>query len=502
MRTLELYLFSGILVLCIFVVWDVFLSTSLQEGFTSLLTPSSSLLAIPPRGDIGDSAEQDGYERDLRYYHGYADVSRTGFAHDYCRLIAPKEDRDNAFLACALAGTENLDSTTFKTRTTKEGLKLSRDDYMKSASEELGGRAAYCRILKYNDGTWQPLCLRANDRGFDRRDFIDISPPEQIKTLLTFYEGCVMWFRFFDDMLDFTKQSVVLLNGTPAFDEDPTKLTTDGIRLNGVDQFLRLSDSNELQLGDKVPLRSIRAFHIWVYFDEFTNNAHIFDFGNGTGKDNVFLGIVGRGDGSPNIANVRSRLLCGGDETATLPEGPSGAQDVRETTPQRAAAITNANVDSFICKGFELQPRELPHSTLPEPPPPSDAKPTTATLLFEVWDTKTRKLQMKAPGVIKLRKWNHIVVTATSSDSLRPEMEVYVNTVLVAQKPSGFLPSTNYMQKCYLGKSNWVEASSQYENKDELLRGALFDFRLYRTPMSREKIEQSYAWGKEKLGLP
>lgn len=500
MRTLEVCLLLSILLIVIVTVLEVCLPDDVQEGFTSLITPSSSILAIPPRGDIGYSAEQDGYVRDDRYFHGYADVSRTGFQHDYCRFISPKEDPDNAFFACALAGTENLDSTTFRSKTTKKGLKLGRDDYMISASSKTNGRAAYCRILKHTDGSWQPLCIQANDRGFDMNDFVDTSPPEQIKMLLSFYQGCVMWLRFYDDMLDFAKQSVVLLNGTPLLDEDPKKQFTEGIRFNGVDQFLRLSDSNELQLGDKVPLRSIRAFHVWAYFDEFTNNAHIFDFGNGPGRDNVFLGIVGRGDGDLQSADVRSTLLCGKDETSTLPTTPSGAQPVPETTPQNLLKTTKANVDIFNCPGFEVMPRDLPHSTLPEPTP-SNSKPTKATLLFEIWDTKSRKLQVKLPGVIPLKKWTHIVITAASSDSLRPDLEIYVNSVLVAQKPSGYLPSTNFMTNCYLAKSNWSDATVQYESKDELFRGALFDFRMYRTPLSASVIQSSYKWGLEKLGI-
>jgi hypothetical protein len=43
--------------------------------------------------------------------------------------------------------------------------------------------------------------------------------------------------------------------------------------------------------------------------------------------------------------------------------------------------------------------------------------------------------------------------------------------------------------------------SSQYEDGDERFRGTLFDFRLYRKPMSKSKVERTVAWGKAKLGL-
>jgi protein involved in temperature-dependent protein secretion len=53
----------------------------------------------------------------------------------------------------------------------------------------------------------------------------------------------------------------------------------------------------------------------------------------------------------------------------------------------------------------------------------------------------------------------------------------------------------------YIGRSNWERATAEYQDADERLRGALFDFRLYRTPMSADKIRRTVEWGREKLGL-
>jgi hypothetical protein len=53
------------------------------------------------------------------------------------------------------------------------------------------------------------------------------------------------------------------------------------------------------------------------------------------------------------------------------------------------------------------------------------------------------------------------------------------------------------MTNCYLGKSNWKTAS----NKDELLKGSLFDFRAYSIPVTPDLIQESLAWGRQKLGL-
>jgi hypothetical protein len=76
-----------------------------------------------------------------------------------------------------------------------------------------------------------------------------------------------------------------------------------------------------------------------------------------------------------------------------------------------------------------------------------------------------------------------------------------VNGEAAYNKPSGFLPSTSKMTNCYLGKSNWANNVSQYENRDELFKGSMFDFRAYQATVSKDLIQESYLWGKDKLGL-
>jgi Concanavalin A-like lectin/glucanases superfamily len=503
MTPTELSSIIAILLVVLVLIVEIAAPTSVKEGFSSLITPSSSLLSIPPRGDIGPSGEEAGFLRDPRYFHGYADVSRTGKKHDYCRLIAPTDDPDNAFFACALAGTENLASTTFRTPSVKQGLKLSRDDYMISSSSTSKGRAAYCRILRHTDGTWQPLCSRANDTTFDSRLTVDPNPPEDISVLLNFYAGALMWFRFYDDMVDYTSTAKALLSGGMMIDETPDQPNTQGLYFDGVSQFIRLTDSVDVSLGDKVPLRSLRAFQGWVYFNEFTNNAHIFDFGNGAGRDNVFLGIVGRGDADAAAGLVRSPLVCSDDSGASevLPDGKSGAQPVTEMTPQQLMTETRANVSEFTCTDWTVLPRSLPHANVRDLST-TPGKADRATLLYEIWDSSQRKMRIRVPGVIPVRKWTHIAVTADSNDAFRPTISVYVNGKRVFTRPSGFLPSTNSVSRAYLGKSNWADSdASTIENKDELFHGRMFDIRFYKVPLSDALIDQSYLWGAEKLGL-
>jgi hypothetical protein len=57
------------------------------------------------------------------------------------------------------------------------------------------------------------------------------------------------------------------------------------------------------------------------------------------------------------------------------------------------------------------------------------------------------------------------------------------------------------MSNCYLGKSNWADVTSTYDNKDQLFKGRIFDFRAYKKEVSAEMIKESVAWGKEKLGI-
>ena len=320
-------------------------------------------------------------------------------------------DFSNMFFACALAGTNGLSSTTFKTKSTKDGFRISRDDYMRDIYNE--NKYAYCRILKGNDGTYQPLCLRANDTKFNDYDEVDSNPPDAIVTLLEFYDGAVGWLRFRDDMNDYVNNLLVQKSGGAFVQETPNPSVTQGVSLNGIDQYLRISDAPDLTLGRKVPLRSIRAFSMWVYFDEFTNNAHIFDFGDGAGNNTIFLGILGKGDEIANTNELKSDLQT------TLPDYPSGPHPCYETTPQNLMLL-KANVNEYECKLFDTIPNRLSWQTGMEPQ--KKVKPTRATLLYEVWDSKQRKQRIKVNSVIPLKKWCHITITAKSNDSFRPDI--------------------------------------------------------------------------------
>jgi hypothetical protein len=134
--------------------------------------------------------------------------------------------------------------------------------------------------------------------------------------------------------------------------------------------------------------------------------------------------------------------------------------------------------------------------------PPDEQKAAveqTANLLFEIWDAKQRKMRVLVQDAIPYRKWVHIALSTKDMDAVRPTWVVFVNGKKVYEHADGFLPLNSYTTKNYIGKSNWETTTSQYDDRDERFRGTMFDFRLYRTPMSAAKVKKTHEWGLQKL---
>jgi len=210
--------------------------------------------------------------------------------------------------------------------------------------------------------------------------------------------------------------------------------------------------------------------------------------------DNVFLGIVGKGDSDAQLAPV---VTCIGEAT-TVPDKPSGAQPVEEMSPQDLMTTTEANVDDVDCH-YKISPLEFGRDASLKKQTDAYTIKTTATLIYEVWDKQDRKMSIKIPTAFALKGWTHVAVTCRNSEPFRPDIAIYINGILASEKKAGWLPSTSKMMNCYLGKSNW--AGTQYTNQDELFKGNLFDFRAYKTNVSSDLIKASVAWGKQKLGI-
>ena len=510
----EVHLLITLIILLIFALLEVFAPAIINEGFANLVSVGDSAFWsrwMPRRGDVGydSTSEQDGYIRDIRYFAGYTDVQRLGQDHDFCRMVYshdpnnennPKNVEADKFFTCALGGTEGLSTVKFRTPSTKDGFEISRDDYM----NDLGnGRMGYCRILKTSADTFEAKCNPAADSSFKSTLVADPSPPENMKQMLQFYEGIVFWLRFKDDMLDYAKNLIVSTAGQLQIDEVPKPLT-EGLEFNGIDQFLRIGDTNDLAFGDIVQLKNVRAITFWVYFEEFTNNAKIFDFGNGAGKDNVVLGIMGRGNSGASTSETDVHgfsdegSFSKEESQKTIPDKSSGQQCTLEQSPETALLTSAANVNQYDCPAPEIFGRIM------KPLHPKTAKPQqakTADLIYEIFENKMRKLHIQIKDVIPLKKWTHIAITTTNNDAFKPGLQIYKDGKQVHREESAWLPQTNYTTKNYIGKSNWADVTSQMDNKDELFKGKLFDFRGYRTAMSKNKVEKTVEWGKTLLGI-
>jgi hypothetical protein len=462
----------------------------ITEGFQELINVGDSKLwanLVPRRGDVGPEQEMDGLVRNTRYFAGYVDMQRFGVKSDFCRFVQKGSDEKDMFLACALGGTENLSSTSFRSPSVRDGFVLSRDDYMRDVDDD--GRDDYCRIVK-EGMDFISMCNPSTDKEIRGKMVPDNSPPDDIKMLLTFYAGCVFWLRFRDDMVDYAQNLYINSSGDAAVQEKPPRPdATEGLVLNGVNQFVRIGDDPYLNFGSVVQLRQIKAWHFWVRFDEFTNNAHIFDFGNGAGIDNVWVGILNRGNLGVDTDGGNS----------VVPDAPSGAQPEKEMSPQELMKTTDANVEEFTCEGFAVAPRKMPR-TIPKGLK-KDGEAKTADMCYEIWDKDQRKMRIVIPNMFRKGEWTHVVITAEGTDAFRPNIAIYRNGVKKFLEPSGWLPQNSLTEKNYIGRSNWTNVTSQYANKDELLKGAVFDVRAYNVPLAQGVIKNSYGWGRKYLGL-
>lgn len=487
-------------VLCSIIIWLIW-GPSLRanvEGFTGLIgAGSNGFLSryMPRRGDVGPEEEEEGYIMDPRYYHDYDDVQGFDGQTDYCRMVMPVggDDKDK-FFACALAGTEGLSSTSYRTPSVRQGLRLGRDDYMRDIQGR--GLASYCRILKDNDGQFKALCNVGDVTRFKDGPLVpDNNPPASMDRLLRMYSGCTAWLRFHDDMVDYAENLHVSKAGGITIDEKSVSPgSASGLYFNGISGFLRIGDNPQLEFGNRIMLRNTRAFMTWIKFDEFTNNAHVFDFGDGAGNNNVWLGIIGRGSSASGSDSVKSPLLCGGD--STVPAGPSGAQYVPEMTAQKF--LEN---DLTSCSGFTVTPVE------PEPVrqmavgATDGATTQTAPMVYEIWDREDRKMRVEIPQFFMKGVWTHVCVAALGDDPYRPDVGFYRNGKLLHVQPNAWLPQKNETSKNYLGRSNWIDVSDPYANASELFKGSLYDFRMYNGIVSAAVVESSYKWGAERLGI-
>ena len=472
----------------------------LSEGFTDGAVPEYFGRFFPKRADVtpGQEREEGGWIRNPRYSEAYVDVQKLGYKADFCRVIEKEGNPDTRIVACALAGQEGLDSFTYRTDSARNGFRFSRDDYYRDVNGD--GKDDYGRILKMEvapHDRWEARVVLAGLARFKSgMELTDTSPPPDIADLLWFYESSMVWFRWFDDMLDYSENARLQVSGRAAVDETPRRTTTKGLQLNRLsstdddvkplaEQYLVVGENPAMELDTKVQIRELRAVCLWAYLDEFSNNARFFDFGNGAGKSNVFLGIEGRGPSAVSGATLGPRP---GPTNEVCSRNPAV-----EVLPLDYLKTSDADVDNLECRGLE----EVTDTYPPDEAPGKSAD--KANLMFEIWDTEQRKMRIKVLQCIPKRKWVHIALTTTDHAAFRPTWHVYIDGVKVFEQLDGHMPLTSLVTKNYIGKSNWEGVSSQYLDADERFRGALFDFRMYRAPMSAAKIKRSFEWGAARL---
>lgn len=502
----EWMIYTGVVLLILIVVYEWTRGKMVQEGFTDEQVPEFFGRYFPKRYDIVPGQQREGtWIRNPRYFEGYVDVQKLGYKADFCRVLEKEGDPDSRILACALAGQEGLDGLTFRTESQRAGFRFSRDDYFRDVNGDK--RDDYGRILKVAQApqdAWEAhVVLAGLNRFRTGTEIQDTEPPPHIQDLLWFFEGAMVWYRWFDDMLDYAENTRLLVAGEIAIDETPQKEFTKGLSMNRLptadsevpppaDQFLKIGENDRMEFNNVVQLRELRAISVWVYFDEFTNNARIFDFGNGPGRNNVLLGIMGKGNTS--IMNNLFGAVGARPTDANLVCQAKAPKEVHPTTFLKQSG--EADIEFWECPGPEPIDSAFPPDEEQGAP-----LPPTANLLFEIWDAQQRKMRILVQDAIPLKKWVHIAITTTDMDPLRPVWRVYVNGKQVLEEADGHMPTSSYTTKNYIGRSNWETESSQYNDRDERFRGALFDFRLYRIPMSAAKIQRTWDWGARKLQL-
>ena len=521
----ETLIYVAVAILFLSLAIDIW-QPSFMEGFTVSVGDNPFLSGyFPRRGDVSFGTEEAGFIQDKRNVMGYVDVQGLGVKHDFCRMVIPKGSSSNGdesgkFFACALAGTENLASTKYRTPSVKDGFKTSRDDYMRDVDSD--GKADYCAVVKVPNGSWEAQCYRALNTTFDTRTTFDPDPPQDIADIVEFYQGIMFWFRFIDDMKDYADNLTIFTTGGLEMTEADVKVQpsqimmgnedrttnldervqlTKGLRFNGMDQFMRLGDSPDMSFGKKITLTMMRALSMWVYCDEFGNNMHFLDFGNGAGNDNVFVGILGRGDGTMDKGSeIRADTCKAIDLNKVVPDFPSGAQFSPVMSPMELMLQT-ANVDDPTT---QIEQKILPRNLKPVQSPQTEKETAggeTATLLYEVWNGKLRMQHIKVQGAIKLKQWTHICITTATGDGVRPALQIWIDGEKRAEDGNAHLPQSSFTSNNYLGKSNWFSASSQYENKPDMFKGGIFDLRGYSQSVTEEKLKKTIRWGKLRLGI-
>lgn len=433
------------------VVMSGTIDAPIREGFTA-----------PLRSDIGfarDGWKEDAsYERDLRYREAFADVQGIGTASDFCRAVSRTGDPGSLHVACALGRRDGMDNMEYRSRSVREGFHFSRDDYWRVGT---AGRMDYCRILRDEmDGTWYSSCAVAGPDGFKKIEARDTNPPPAIRNLLEAYEDIAVWYRWFDDGVDYASNTEYETHGRTAipallnaevsrgaeFNRWPLAAQEAGEPALPLRDYVRWGEPGSLTLDQTVQPRQIRAIAFWVFLDTLARNPTVMECS------------------APSDSNVKKDLMWigveGGD--AELPPVPH-QEPAQEIRPHQALGLTD-----------QVEPVRLPTHTK-----------AAATWVFEIWDGEQRIMRLAAPaGNAKANTWQHVAVTTVEDTKWWPTWHLWIDGRLVATKPEGRTLTAMELTHNYIGRD---------------MRGCVQDFRVYTAPLPAPKIEMAVRAGKKRL---
>jgi hypothetical protein len=199
------------------------------------------------------------------------------------------------------------------------------------------GRDGYCRILKTGPGEFEAQCNPAGDIAFKEDLVVDSNPPDDIKMLLTFYEGIVFWLRLRDDMLDYAQNLYVNIAG--------------GATLVGCSVWrnsdVTVSNATYTTIGYNQENYDTDGFH-----DNATNNSRItIPTGKG-GKYQIFAVIIF----DNSTAGIRNMILNKNGSAVLVNYGsaPSGRNTQTLYTVETLAAGDYLEIQAYQSCGGAL----------------------------------------------------------------------------------------------------------------------------------------------------
>ena len=453
-------------------MWTVILVLSIVAIYIlyEAAPPSMAEGFIPIRSEAKETEER-GYDRDQRYAAQFADVQGHGVAGDFCRVVSKQGDPDSLRVACALALREGMDTLEFRSRSKKEGFRFSRDDYW---AEGTSKRMNYCRILRDDEtGGWAPLCAKTTRSGIGPSEEHDPSPPPAIQRLLRAYEGILAWYRWQDDGLDITGNTQTAFVGKPKIPDQLKPVKTRGLQLNRypvasqeagepappIRDLIRFGEKSTMHLDQDVKPTTIRAIAFWVFWDQFEKDAAILHCSTADDKNRVWIGVDGSGPGLPGFPGLS-------ESTA--------AQELR---PDELQSLGSPRVEEVPLYATQHQrsPHAVKHDLVHE---------KTATWVFEIWDERQRIMRIKAPLGAKRGVWQHVTITTKDSTTWWPTWQIWLDGALVTEQSEGRMIPALFLTNNRIGEN---------------VRGCLQDFRIYREPMTVDKIKEAMAWSSRLL---